>query len=96
MNIGHIDNPYAIPGDRSAREAVQKQIPVQGSVPGTQFPTETRDGAQNKAVIRQPLTDEERTTLHMLFGGARPEELNFYGKNNVKQIFKGCLLDVKG
>lgn len=40
------------------------------------------------------LSGNERATLHMLFGSEKPDELTFYGKNRVKQIHKGQLIDL--
>ncbi|MCD6204639.1 MAG: hypothetical protein J7L22_03145 [Candidatus Marinimicrobia bacterium] len=42
------------------------------------------------------LSGNERTTLYMLFGSEKPEELNFYGRNRVNQIHKGQLIDLVG
>jgi len=54
----------------------------------------------NKEVMnpqrKSNLTSNEQITLHMLFGSDKPNEMSFYGKNQVEQIHKGQLLDVVG
>ena len=45
---------------------------------------------------KQVLSTDESTTLHMLFGSSKPEEMQFYTKNKIDQISKGHLLDLEG
>lgn len=42
------------------------------------------------------LSLQEASTLHLLFGANKPEELSLYGKNQIQQVNKGYLVDVMG
>ena len=42
------------------------------------------------------LSSSEKNTMHMFFGTQMPDELKLYGQNNIKQINKGQLLDLRG
>ncbi|NOZ08222.1 MAG: hypothetical protein GXO91_05015 [FCB group bacterium] len=42
------------------------------------------------------LSSQEKTTLYMLFGSEKPEDLNFYNNNKVSLINRGRLIDLKG
>jgi len=42
------------------------------------------------------LTTNEMTTLHLLFGSNKPEEISFYGQNKVQPINKGQFVDIFG
>ncbi|HDR04899.1 MAG TPA: hypothetical protein ENN84_06595 [Candidatus Marinimicrobia bacterium] len=42
------------------------------------------------------LSFQEASTLHMLFGANKPEEMNLYGRNKIQQVNKGYLVDVMG
>lgn len=42
------------------------------------------------------LSNTEKNTLHLFFGTQMPEDMKLYGNNNVNQIHKGKLLDLKG
>jgi DNA-binding PucR family transcriptional regulator len=42
------------------------------------------------------LSNNEINTLHMFFGSKKPEEMQFYGNNQVDKIHKGQFLDLKG
>jgi len=46
--------------------------------------------------VKDILSDQEQSTLHLLFGTEKPAEMNFYNRNQVFQINKGQLLDVRG
>lgn len=43
---------------------------------------------------RKYLTSNEQTTLHMLFGSEKPDELTFYGHDKVRNIHRGQLIDL--
>jgi len=56
-----------------------------------------REAAMQVAPSKESLLSlPELATLHALFGSEKPEESNFYGRNNNSQIYKGHLLDVSG
>lgn len=42
------------------------------------------------------LSLQELDMLHMLFGAARPQEMETYGKSRLQQIHKGQLIDLVG
>ena len=42
------------------------------------------------------LSNTEKNTLHMFFGTQVPDDMKLYGQNNIKQIHKGQLLDLRG
>ncbi len=42
------------------------------------------------------LSNNEKSTLHMFFGTQMPDEMKLYGHNDIKQINKGQLLDLRG
>lgn len=42
------------------------------------------------------LSNNEKSTLHMFFGTEVPDDMRLYGKNNIQQIHKGQLLDLRG
>ena len=42
------------------------------------------------------LSNNEISTLHMFFGTQMPDEMKLYGHNDIKQINKGQLLDLRG
>jgi hypothetical protein len=51
---------------------------------------------QKKDQSEKILSNSEKNTLHMFFGTQIPDELKLYGQNNIKQINKGQLLDLRG
>lgn len=42
------------------------------------------------------LSNNEQNTLHLFFGTQVPDDMKLYGQNNIKQIHKGQLLDLRG
>lgn len=42
------------------------------------------------------LSNTEKNTLHLFFGTKVPDDMKLYGQNNIKQIHKGQLLDLRG
>ncbi len=42
------------------------------------------------------LSNNEKNTLHLFFGTQIPDDMKIYGQNNIKQINKGQLLDLRG
>ncbi|MFP4547646.1 MAG: hypothetical protein ACLFQM_05895 [Fidelibacterota bacterium] len=42
------------------------------------------------------LSNNEKSTLHMFFGTQMPDDMKLYGHNDIKQINKGQLLDLRG
>jgi hypothetical protein len=42
------------------------------------------------------LSNNEKNTLHLFFGTKVPDDMKLYGQNNIKQIHKGKLLDLRG
>ncbi len=73
---------------------------AQGIHTRKKFPDVSKqEGAVKKTEEIAPstiLSAQEKTTLHMLFGSEKPEDLNFYNKNKVNLINRGHLIDVKG
>ncbi len=58
---------------------------------------EEKSGMQPKSSDTQRvLSFQEASTLHMLFGANKPEELSLYGRNQIQQVNKGYLVDVMG
>ncbi|MBT3234156.1 MAG: hypothetical protein HN356_15260 [Calditrichaeota bacterium] len=54
------------------------------------------DENKNVTAAKKILTTDEISTLHLLFGSNKPDEMSFYGQNKVQQINTGQFVDLFG
>jgi hypothetical protein len=54
------------------------------------------DKGKDILAAKKVLTTNEMSTLHLLFGSNKPDEMSFYGQNKVQPINKGQFVDIFG
>lgn len=90
----HVRNDYIT--DRYSRNIDhQTGINIREKFPEVEKPEDTVK-IQHEKSPSVVLSSQEKTTLYMLFGSEKPEDLNFYNKNKVSLINRGHLIDLKG
>lgn len=89
----YLSNQYSI-NPRKGKKTGESEK-AEGKNLASKVAQKTEEGGEEEQE-KEVLSTDETTTLHMLFGSSKPEEMQFYTKNKIDQISKGHLLDLEG
>ncbi|MEA3285991.1 MAG: hypothetical protein U9Q77_01260 [Candidatus Marinimicrobia bacterium] len=91
-------NPFSVNADKVYQQNGTRSMHSSAGEDSNFLQTliEKEEHLQVQSTRSSVLSLPERATLHVLFGSERPDDSNFYGKNNSTPIYKGHLLDVAG